>query len=101
MKSLKKQMSKKNAFSSRKNKKTKKNVKNKSRKNKINNTWNVEQRTNLNDYVYNNFNTIKSFRKLNATSWEIERTKADDSYNRGHVGCMILSMSKRIMNEVM
>ena len=37
MKSLKKQMSKKNAFSSRKNKKTKKNVKNKSRKNKINN----------------------------------------------------------------
>ena len=70
------------------------------RKDKISNTWNVEQRTNLNDYVYNNFNTIKSFRKLNATSWEIERTKADDSYNRGHVGCMILSMSKRIMNEV-
>jgi hypothetical protein len=25
---------------------------------------------------------------------------ADNSYNRGHIGCAILSMSKRIMNEV-
>lgn len=51
-------------------------------------------------YVYNNFNTIKSFRKVNEYNYEIEKLKVDDSYNRGHIGCAILSMSKRIMNEV-
>jgi hypothetical protein len=51
-------------------------------------------------YVYNNFNTIKSFRKVNEFNYEVERLKVDDSYNRGHIGCAILSMSKRIMNEV-
>jgi hypothetical protein len=51
-------------------------------------------------YVYNNFRTIKSYRKVNEFNYEIERLKVDDSYNRGHIGCAILSMSKRIMNEV-
>jgi len=31
---------------------------------------------------------------------EVERISVDDNFNRGHIGCMILSMSKRIMNEV-
>ncbi len=55
-------------------------------------------------HLYNNFNTIKSFRKMSTfgdtSLYEIDRLKADASYNRGHIGCFILSMSKRIMNEV-
>ena len=51
-------------------------------------------------YVYNNFRTIKWYRKVNEYNYEIERLKVDDSNNRGHIGCAILSISKRIMNEV-
>jgi hypothetical protein len=51
-------------------------------------------------YVYNNFRTIKSYRKVNEYNYEVERLKVDDSNNRGHIGCAILSMSKRIMNEI-
>jgi hypothetical protein len=52
------------------------------------------------NYVYNNFNTIKSWRKMNDRCNELEEICCDVSYNRGHIGCAILSMSKRIMNEV-
>ena len=67
---------------------------------KVYGKWVKEESVNLHDYIYNNFNTIKSYRKLNENSYEIERIKADNSYNRGHIGCAILSTSKRIMNEV-
>ena len=56
--------------------------------------------TKFNNYIYSNFNTIKTYRKLNEHNYEVERIKADNSYNRGHIGCAILSMSKRIMNEL-
>jgi hypothetical protein len=52
------------------------------------------------NYVCKNFHIIKSIRKVNDYCYEIEQIKSDFSYNRGHVGCAILSMSKRIMNEV-
>jgi hypothetical protein len=67
---------------------------------KINGVWTKYEKTNFDNYVYNNFNTIKSYRQLNENCYEIERIKADNSYNRGHIGCAILSTSKRIMNEV-
>lgn len=67
---------------------------------KVNNKWEYGEKTNLNDYVYNNFNTIRSYRKINKDQYEIESICADNSYNRGHIGCAILSTSKRIMNEV-
>ncbi len=54
----------------------------------------------FNDYVYNNFHTIKKYRKINDYYYEVERTCFDDSYNRAHIGASILSYSKRIMNEV-
>ena len=54
----------------------------------------------FNNYVYNNFNTLKSYRSVNKYNYEIVKICADKSYNRGHIGCAILSMSKRIMNEV-
>ena len=56
--------------------------------------------TNFENYVYNNFNTLISSRTVNKYNYEIVRICADKSYNRGHIGCAILSMSKRIMNEV-
>ena len=56
--------------------------------------------TNFNDFVYNNFNTIKSYRRVNGDNFEVESICCDNTYNRGHIGCAILSMSKRIMNEV-
>ena len=68
--------------------------------NKENNTWETVVKSNFENYVYNNFNTIKNYRKLNEHNYEVERICADNSYNRGHIGCAILSTSKRIMNEV-
>ena len=67
---------------------------------KKNGKWKVSTNTRFDSYIYNNFNTIKSYRKLNENNYEVEKLCADDSYNRGHIGCAILSMSKRIMNEV-
>lgn len=52
------------------------------------------------DYIYNNFHTIKKHRRINAYYHEFESTCCDDSYNRAHIGASILSYSKRIMNEV-
>jgi hypothetical protein len=37
---------------------------------------------------------------MNDTTCEITEICADLSYNRGHIGCAVLSMSKRIMNEI-
>lgn len=55
----------------------------------------------INAYVCNNYDTISSYRYINKETMEIEEACVDDSYTRGHVGCMVLSMSKRIMNEVL
>jgi hypothetical protein len=55
----------------------------------------------LNDYRYNNFNTIKVTKFLNDRQSIIEQYEHDDSSNFAHIGCLILSYSKRIMNEVM
>ena len=62
--------------------------------------WSYHTKTKWENFVYRNFNTIKSWRKLNENCYEVEMICADNSYNRGHIGCAILSMSKRIMNEV-
>lgn len=63
-------------------------------------TWIKEENKLFDSYVYNNFNTIRKYRRINDNNIEIEKICIDDSYNRGHIGCAILSMSKRIMNEV-
>lgn len=60
-----------------------------------------ENGENLNEYIYNNYNTIKTITYLNSTQSVIEQNGVDDSSNFAHVGCLILSYSKRIMNEVM
>ena len=63
--------------------------------------WTTTDNNDLwNSYVYNNFNTLKFSRKINKRCMEVEKLSVDDTYNRGHIGCMILSMSKRICNEV-
>ena len=54
----------------------------------------------LNNYIYNNYETIKKIDYLNKKLCMITQNSYDDSFNYGHVGCSILSYSKRIMNEV-
>ncbi len=54
----------------------------------------------INNYIYNHFDTIKNYRQINKDCYEFEISCLDSTYNRGHIGCNILSMSKRIMNEV-
>ena len=72
-----------------------------SKKDKETGEWTTTNDEKLWDnYVYNNFNTLKCSRKINKRCREVEQLKVDDSFNRGHIGCLILSMSKRIMNEV-
>ena len=53
------------------------------------------------NYIYSNFNTITKYREVNEEQLEVEQYTIDTSYNRCHIGCLILSYSKRIMNEVM
>jgi hypothetical protein len=55
----------------------------------------------FNTYLSRNYNWVKSFVKF-GTKIKVEKIKTiDDHQNLCHIGCSILSMSKRIMNEVM
>ena len=58
------------------------------------------EKDNINPYIWNNFRTIKTTRDMSQMCMEFEEISIDKSNNRAHIGCAILSMSKRIMNEV-
>jgi len=60
-----------------------------------------ENNQNIDSYVCNNFNTIKGYVQINDNQTQVTRNEIDVSYNLAHVGVLILSYSKRIMNEVM
>lgn len=51
-------------------------------------------------YIDKNWSTIISWRHISNRQTEVTEHSIDLSYNRGHIGCMILSYSKRIMNEL-
>ena len=54
------------------------------------------------NFVNLHFNRIKCFTRMNNNEWRIELYKEIDThYNRQHVACEVLSVSKNIMNEVM
>ena len=54
------------------------------------------------NFIQNHFNHIKWFTKMPNNEWRFELYKQIDThYNRQHVACEILSVSKNIMNEVM
>ena len=61
----------------------------------------IVSKKDFNKYMYNNFNTIKHAKVINNNQYLITQYEADKSFNRAHCGIAILSMSKRIMNEVM
>ena len=67
---------------------------------KVSKSWSICERTNMKNYIYKNFNIIKSHRKINENTFEFETNESDDSYNRGHIGSAILSTSKRLMNRI-
>ena len=54
------------------------------------------------NFIHNHFNNIKQFTQMPNGQWRFDLYKAIDThYNRQHVACEILSVSKNIMNEVM
>lgn len=73
---------------------------NKNKFNKSTKQWTTNNES-MNNYIYNNFNSISSYKEINDNQIELTKCKMDTSYNIGHAGTIILSMSKRIMNEVM
>lgn len=52
------------------------------------------------NYVANNFDNILRCKQLNDRQWNIEMDSIDNTYNMCHVSSIILSYSKRIMNEL-
>ena len=60
----------------------------------------IKRKSEKDAYLFKNWNTIKTFRDINDRLTEFDITYLDESYNRAHIGCAILSYSKRIMNEV-
>jgi len=62
---------------------------------------NVVYAKSFNAYLINNFNTIKHAVKLTDKQYLVTQIEADKSFNRAVAGIAILSISKRIMNEVM
>jgi hypothetical protein len=68
--------------------------------NKDTNEWTSVKDYNYKRYVINNFNTIDKILELNDNQVEVVQSGIDKSYNRSQCGAMILSYSKRIMNEV-
>ena len=57
----------------------------------------------FNDYIFKNYNFIKDITPQdNEQGYRIKKIKPiNDHFNRVHIGIQVLSMSKRIMNEVM
>jgi len=68
---------------------------------KINSKTSIVRSNNFDEYIIKNFNTIRRYRKINERSYEVTAMSADMSFNRGHIGSIILSMSKLVMNEVL
>lgn len=60
----------------------------------------IVNNNNKEQYIANYFNTVKEWTKLNDFQWEVKIDSVDTSYNMCNVGSLILSYSKRIMNEV-
>lgn len=57
--------------------------------------------TQTNNYIVSNFHTIKESQQINERQIQITKLKVEEAYNLGIIGLMTLSMSKRVMNEVM
>ena len=57
---------------------------------------------NKDNFIMTHYNKIKAFTQMNNREWRFELYKEIDThFNRQHVACEILSVSKNIMNEVM
>ena len=62
----------------------------------------VQEGEKKDNFIQTHFNRIKSFTQMNNNEWRFELYKEIDThYNRQHVACEVLSVSKNIMNEVM
>ncbi len=66
----------------------------------ITSKWSIKNDDNISKFIGNNFHTIKELRQINNSQWEVNQVCMDKSFNRAHIATFILSMSKRIMNEI-
>ena len=55
---------------------------------------------NLDQFLFNNFHTVKAAMRINPSQTLVSMKDIDTSYSYSHIGGMILSMSKRIANEI-
>lgn len=53
-----------------------------------------------NKFLYNNYYSISDFQPINNTAYSVTQYVFDNSFDFAHIGAKILSMSRRIMNEV-
>jgi len=81
---------------------TKNNIINKDKcvKDKATGEWKTFKDANYTQYVFNHYKTIEKMIDLSPKQVCITEFSIDKSYNRSQCGAMILSYSKRIMNEV-
>lgn len=63
--------------------------------------WILSPSTDVQRYLFQNFETIVSVRKINDTQVEVISEKRDEDFNLAQCGAIVLSMSKRIMDEVL
>jgi hypothetical protein len=62
----------------------------------------IDGQDKFNDYLRVNYNFIQEFTNITDNKYRFKRIKTiDDHFNRPQIGVEILSMSKRVMNEVM
>ncbi len=70
--------------------------------NPIKNETKIIHENDLQSYISNNYNFINNYSRIpNSNKFVIDRIKERNlHFNACHIGCEVLSMSKRIMNEV-
>jgi hypothetical protein len=64
-------------------------------------TYELKSENKYKDYIYYNYNTVDSVEVIGSKYFIKQNVEVNDSAAYTYIGAFILSMSKRIMNEVM
>ena len=64
-------------------------------------TYELKGEKDFNDFVFRNLNTVDSYSIIGNKYFVKQNVEVNDSSAFTYIGAFILSMSKRIMNEVM
>ena len=64
-------------------------------------TYQLKNEKEYKDYIYHNYNTVDSVQIIGSKYFIKQNVEVNNESAYTHIGAFILSMSKRIMNEVM